>query len=47
MNKSDFIYNPEQEVEISDNNSKRTVKLWKMFTIPALLKRTLVMMFNW
>lgn len=47
MNKSDFIYNPEQEVEISDNNSNRTVKLWKMFTIPALLKRTLVMMFNW
>ncbi|XP_036361987.1 organic cation transporter protein-like [Octopus sinensis] len=33
-------------VNISSSNNKR-VEIWKMFTIPQLLKRTLILMLNW
>ncbi|CAE1142042.1 SLC22A15 [Acanthosepion pharaonis] len=36
----------EHGIEISKSNN-RNVKLWKIFTVRALLKKTLVMMFNW
>ncbi|CAE1310971.1 SLC22A4_5 [Acanthosepion pharaonis] len=45
VNKRDFNCNSE-EIEISMVQD-RTVRLWKIFLIPKLLKRTLILMFNW
>ncbi|CAE1142070.1 SLC22A4_5 [Acanthosepion pharaonis] len=45
VNKRDFICKLE-EIEISMVED-RNVKLWKIFTIPQLLKTTLIMTFNW
>ncbi|CAE1310966.1 SLC22A4_5 [Acanthosepion pharaonis] len=45
VNKRDFSCKSE-EIEISVVED-RTVRLWKIFTIPTLLKRTLILMFNW
>ncbi|XP_029640481.2 organic cation transporter-like protein [Octopus sinensis] len=37
---------PTEIVNISSSNEKK-VEIWKMFTIPQLLKRTLILMLNW
>lgn len=44
-NKRKLSINPEDEIQVSAPTS-RTVKFWKMFTIPILLKRTLISMFS-
>lgn len=45
-NKRKFTPYSEDEINVSTPTS-RTVKLWKMFTIPILLKRTLISMISW
>ncbi|CAE1142049.1 unnamed protein product [Acanthosepion pharaonis] len=46
INKTNFRYEPEYEIELSNSND-RNVKIWKIFTVRDLLKRTLIMMFAW
>lgn len=44
INKRDFPCKSEEiEIPVVEN---RTVKLWKILTIPQLRKRTLILMFN-
>lgn len=43
-NKTSFTRYSSNHIDVG---TSRTVKLWKMFTIPALLKRTLINMFSW
>ncbi|CAE1142058.1 SLC22A4_5 [Acanthosepion pharaonis] len=45
VNKRDFNCKREN-IEISVVED-RNVRLWKIFTIPTLLKRTIILMFNW
>lgn len=45
VNKRNFRYKSE-EIEISVVED-RTVRLWKILTIPVLRKRSLILMFNW
>ncbi|CAE1142023.1 SLC22A4_5 [Acanthosepion pharaonis] len=46
INKCNFRYEPEHEIDISKSNGT-TVKVWKIFTVRALLKKTLIFMLGW
>ncbi|XP_036361966.1 organic cation transporter protein-like [Octopus sinensis] len=38
---------PQTEIVNIFSSNKKKVEIWKMFTIPQLLKRTLILMLNW
>ncbi|CAE1310970.1 SLC22A4_5 [Acanthosepion pharaonis] len=45
VNKRDFSYKSDKlEISVIED---RTVRLWKIFTIPEFRKRSLILMFNW